>query len=307
MISIIIPLYNKELYVKKTIDSVLSQNYKAFELIIVNDGSLDDSLAIVEQFEDERIHVYSKINEGVSLARNFGVGHSNFEFIAFLDADDYWEANYLESMMSLIKKYPDANIYGSSFKIQSESKFILPQTGISSHFKHGYIDYISILDSNLNCSCLHTSAIIVKKKAFDICGGFHPKLKSGEDVLLWISLCIYGKCAYVNENICIYNFDVDPANRAVFKVFKPEEFYIFYFKELETKISLDRSQKRLLDRLRLKNLRKHYILSNKETVEEINLIDSRNLGFLNSIYYKTPPNLVRYLLNWYLKVRTLIS
>ena len=88
--SIIIPLYNKELSVWATVESVLKQTYPYFELIIVNDGSTDRSLEIARQFTDNRITIIDVPNGGVSNARNIGISIANFEYITFLDADDLW-------------------------------------------------------------------------------------------------------------------------------------------------------------------------------------------------------------------------
>jgi len=95
--SVVIPLYNKEKDVLKTIQSVLKQSHSKFEIIIVDDGSTDSSIEIIKNIKDERIRLFSKKNEGVSIARNYGVEKATTEFIAFLDADDYWHPNHLEN------------------------------------------------------------------------------------------------------------------------------------------------------------------------------------------------------------------
>ena len=87
-ISVIVPLYNKEKFIRATINSVLQQTYKDFELIIVDDGSTDDSASVVKAIKDPRIRFVQKLNEGVSVARNTGIKESNGEWLLFLDADD---------------------------------------------------------------------------------------------------------------------------------------------------------------------------------------------------------------------------
>lgn len=93
LVSIIIPLFNKESSIKDTIISVLNQSHENIEIIIINDGSTDNSLGIVSKFKDFRIKVFNQTNQGVSSARNLGIKHSNGEFISFLDADDYFKVN----------------------------------------------------------------------------------------------------------------------------------------------------------------------------------------------------------------------
>src|SRR5690606_12962360 len=93
--SIIVPLYNKEKYLKATLKSVLQQTFIDFEIIIVNDGSTDKSLEIAKSFKNERIKIYTQENQGVSAARNLGIEKSTSEYCCFLDADDVWKDNHL--------------------------------------------------------------------------------------------------------------------------------------------------------------------------------------------------------------------
>lgn len=97
-ISIIMPVYNKELYIRESITSVINQSFKDWELIIVNDGSTDNSLSIASSFQDSRIKVFSTKNGGVSSARNFGINHHCGNYITFFDADDILDEHYLESL-----------------------------------------------------------------------------------------------------------------------------------------------------------------------------------------------------------------
>lgn len=98
LISIILPVYNAEKYLRETIQSVMNQTYSKFEIIAVNDGSQDSSLEILKQFSDERIRIVDKENTGVSDSRNIAIDMSNGEFVCFLDADDYFSPHYLQRM-----------------------------------------------------------------------------------------------------------------------------------------------------------------------------------------------------------------
>ena len=102
--SIIIPLYNKENEMRRTIKSVLAQSYGDFELLIVNDGSTDNSVEIVNEFNDTRIKLLNQANRGVSSARNYGIKSSKHEYIALLDADDFWGKDYLLKLRKIQKK-----------------------------------------------------------------------------------------------------------------------------------------------------------------------------------------------------------
>lgn len=105
-ISVIIPLFNKESYIKRAIRSVISQTHPANEIIVVDDGSTDNGPAIVSAIEDHRIKLLSEENAGVSSARNHGISHAKGDVVAFLDADDEWHPNFLEVIGRLIALFP---------------------------------------------------------------------------------------------------------------------------------------------------------------------------------------------------------
>jgi glycosyltransferase involved in cell wall biosynthesis len=153
MISIIIPVYNAEKFIGRAIDSVLAQTYKDFEVIIVDDGSTDNSLDICQSYKDQRIHVFFKHHEGVGIARNKGLRIARGELIFFLDADDYIRPDalkilhdgYVESGMPIIvggafRKTPQGNICKSTSPINTpDTKTMLNRAGII-HFVKRYIE-----------------------------------------------------------------------------------------------------------------------------------------------------------------------
>ena len=118
MISIIIPLYNKGKYIKNTIDSILSQNFDDFEIVVVNDGSTDNSLEIVSRIQSDKIHIYTKENGGPASARNYGVREANGDWIMILDADDSLEPDALKVFHHLINKEPVCNFFCCNHYIQ---------------------------------------------------------------------------------------------------------------------------------------------------------------------------------------------
>src|SRR5574344_1434815 len=101
MISVVIPLYNKERYIERAIRSVLNQSFQDFEIIVVNDGSTDQSVTIVKDINDSRIRIINQKNGGVSSARNKGISEAKYAIVAFLDADDVWKENHLEVIVEL--------------------------------------------------------------------------------------------------------------------------------------------------------------------------------------------------------------
>lgn len=106
MISIVVPIYNAEMYLKDCLDSILAQTYTEYELILIDDGSKDNSVAICEEYQkrDSRIFIYSKENGGPSAARNYGVSQSKGEYITFIDSDDIVDSRYLKVLVDLLEK-----------------------------------------------------------------------------------------------------------------------------------------------------------------------------------------------------------
>lgn len=190
MISVIIPLYNKEHFIAKTIESVLAQTYEDFELIIINDGSTDHSADIVSSFKDARIKYVEKENRGVSSARNFGLRMAKGDFIAFLDADDTWYSNFLEQMMMLYDKYP--NYY---FFCCAQKDRLIPTLP----------DGISIIDDHCKYFYIYcTGSILLKKKVFDQVGTFREGIQHGEDLDMWLRIACKYKTVYINKELISY-------------------------------------------------------------------------------------------------------
>ena len=111
IISVVIPLYNKEKKIEYTLKSVFTQTFQNFEIVIVDDGSTDNSVEEVEKFTDSRIRLIHQTNAGVSAARNRGIEAASGELIAFLDADDVWMPEYLATQYGLYQKYPECSVY----------------------------------------------------------------------------------------------------------------------------------------------------------------------------------------------------
>ena len=194
-ISVIIPLFNKQTFIKKTLQSVLNQTFIDFEVILVNDGSTDASEDVVNSFNDERITLFSTPNMGVSHARNDGISKSNSECITFLDADDLWETNHLENLYRLYTNFPNCGLYATAyFKRYFNGKKINAQfNGISkTHF--GIIeDYF--LASTID-SIAWSSAVMIPKRIFRELGGFDEEMRSGQDTDLWIRIALKESVAF---------------------------------------------------------------------------------------------------------------
>ena len=111
--SVIIPVYNAEKYIERAIDSIVKQDYKDYEMILINDGSTDRSLEIIQRLAERntRIRVESIVNEGVSHARNKGIELANGEYVLFMDADDMHEENTLQQIEDFLVKYDNPDCF----------------------------------------------------------------------------------------------------------------------------------------------------------------------------------------------------
>lgn len=208
MISIVIPLFNKEKQIAHTLRTVLAQTFQDFEIVIVNDGSTDNSVAEVGKFHDPRIRLIHQANAGVAAARNKGIEESQYDLIAFLDADDEWKPTYLETQYALFKKYPECSVFACNYEFKDTngnvSKTIikrLPFEGTDGIL----INYFEV--ASHSHPPLWTSAIMVKKDAIHIIGGFPIGIKSGEDLLTWAQLASKYSIAYNTTSLSIYHLE----------------------------------------------------------------------------------------------------
>ena len=207
MFSVVIPLYNKAHTIERTLASVLSQTYKDFEVIIVNDGSTDNGVEVIHSFtKDSRIRIFDQKNQGVSVARNRGVAEAKFEYIALLDGDDAWLPEFLDTIRIAILKYPNAGIYGtSSIHIDSKSNIRLDST--IKKFKNK----ILIVDVLKNYEYIpHTSAIVISKSSFksiDVNGeGFPVGMKVCEDWTCFLRIAFRFPTVYIGFPLALrYN------------------------------------------------------------------------------------------------------
>ena len=199
-ISVVIPLYNKGLYIKRALDSVLAQTYQNFELIVVNDGSTDESAEAVKMFTDPRIRLIHQENGGECAARNRGIYESRADLIAFLDADDEWMPEHLETLLRLSQNFPECGAYATAYDIvditgcsTTPNFFEIPEVpweGIIPRY------FRSALCSPPVCS----SAVAVWKKVFNEVGLFPVGEKRGGDLETWARIALKYPIAF-NTNI----------------------------------------------------------------------------------------------------------
>jgi glycosyltransferase involved in cell wall biosynthesis len=189
VISVVIPLHNKAATIERALRSVLAQSFQDFEVIVVDDGSTDGSGDLVRQSGDVRIRLIRQENRGVSAARNRGVSEAHSEIVAFLDADDEWLPEFLETISQLVKEQPASGMFGTSYFCQSECgrrAAVLSDTELS--------DYFCVAAESE--PPINASAVAVRKEALLAVGGFPVGITAGEDLLTWARLAARFPVAY---------------------------------------------------------------------------------------------------------------
>lgn len=205
MFSIIVPLYNKEKVISDTFRSILNQTYSDFEVVVVNDGSTDKSVDIVKGFNDERIRIVEQANSGVSSARNRGISEAKYEFLAFIDADDIWEKDYLETQKKLIDMFPECSVFACNYYLKQIGKDRTQARilGLKSNDENFVLDnYFEV--ASRAAPPLWTSAVVVRKCAMIEVGGFMTGVKSGEDLLAWARLAVKNRIAFCRQPKAVY-------------------------------------------------------------------------------------------------------
>ncbi len=296
--SVILPLYNKEKDIANTINSVLAQSHLNFEIIIVNDGSTDNSRQVVEQFKDDRIVLYDKLNGGASSARNYGVQKSNAEYIAFLDGDDYWYSEHLETLDEMIKKIPQAKWFATAYEVKHNKHLILTMKSPVIDFGLNWIGEIDDFFANSMIDCLAwTSSVCMRKDFFNELGGFNLKYDTGQDMDLWIRAALSSELCFCNKVTSRY--ELMASNRLTNKPTKlKQHLNVQSFAEIEkNNISL----KRFMDRIRFAYALKFKLAGiTSMYVECKNAIDMSNLTFSQRFLLRTST----VLLNAFIKIKS---
>ncbi|CDF80229.1 glycosyltransferase (GT2) [Formosa agariphila KMM 3901] len=240
--SIIIPLYNKQKHITNTISSVTNQSFKDFEVIIINDGSTDQSLALVNTITDSRLKVYNITNHGVSYARNYGIKKANSDNIALLDGDDFWHTDYLKTMYNLIKKFPEEAVFSCAIAHHYSSK----TSTVPYNFKlDDNVEVKNYFKNSVRHSLLSSSSIVFKKAILSKTDWFDESLKSGEDTDMWIRIGINYPIVFIAKVLVYYVYDDSSLSNTSFDItYKPkyDNYLSEESKNRDVKIFIDKNR-----------------------------------------------------------------
>jgi glycosyltransferase involved in cell wall biosynthesis len=199
MTSIIMPAYNAESTIYDSIESVIKQSYEKWELIIINDGSTDDTIKVVSQFKDSRIKLISQENKGVAEARNTGIRFSNGDFIAFLDSDDIWDEKKLEIQINYLTVndidllHTDFFYFSTNITDRKYKKYIEP-------YNFDLSDHEKLLINDV----IVASSVIIRKNTINSVGYFDSSFYGVEDWDYWIRLSKDHKIGKIDNPLTYY-------------------------------------------------------------------------------------------------------
>lgn len=209
-ISVVIPLYNKEAHIARAIDSVLKQSLPCTEILVVDDGSTDGSARAAAEYGDA-VKLIAQRNLGVSAARNVGISAATSEYVAFLDADDYWAVDHLETLSQLVVRYPHAKLYSTALYIYRDGKFLRPRSRYAPN-EHEIVS--NFFREYGMCLCLvHSSSVLVKREHLVRIGGFPVGVRRGEDIITWVRLALDGNLAHIERPTVVHDQSAD--NRSI--------------------------------------------------------------------------------------------
>ena len=295
-ISVVIPLYNKQNSIAATLQSVLAQTYTNYEIIVVDDGSTDDSARVVEELMKNspsfqggnRGRLIRKPNGGVCSARNRGIQEARYDYIALLDGDDLWDEHYLEEQVKLIQDFPEAKMWGINFAEMSNGELIrkLP-TGLLEGYR-GYVEnYFQIPGriSDLYCS----SSVVLQKEVFDKVGYFDERIKYAEDSDMWFRIIATYPVVFYDRYMVFYQYDAE--NRAMnrtrlLRCFLP--YYVDKYQDFKHNIVFYK----WINRWAANLIRSYYFDPSKEQLEDAR-IATRKLDYTvippkYKLLYKAP-------------------
>lgn len=212
-ISVVIPLYNKGPHIRRAIDSVLGQSSSVDEIVVVDDGSTDDSVAVVQGLNCALLRLVQQKNGGVSVARNTGIQHARNALIAFLDADDEWLPCHVETLKRLATDFPECSAFASARAYGAEGTDVRPAhyRGIPEGDWEGVLP--NYFKAAMGAPPLWSSTVMVRREAFDVAGMFPVGERIGEDLDMWCRIALKYPVAFSRKVGAIKYKDTVNASR----------------------------------------------------------------------------------------------
>ena len=200
--SIVMPLYNKRDFVRRAVDSVLSQSFEAFELIVVDDGSTDGGAELLGDMVDSRLRIVTQANAGVAAARNRGIADASYDRVAFLDADDWWRPTHLAELDTIASARPDAGIVATRVRQVRGAVGADAENDGPRHIRE--IDYFD--EAAADILIVHTSATALRRDLVCAVGGFRH-VRPGQDIDCWSRMALIAPVVVSDRQTAFYARD----------------------------------------------------------------------------------------------------
>lgn len=195
MVSVIIPTFNRAYVLRKAVESVLSQSYLDFEIIIVDDGSKDNTASVIEPLK-KHVRAFHISHSGVSKARNTGIEKARGEWISFLDSDDYWLSEKLKKQMSYLRKNPQYRV------CHTDEIWIKNGKRINQGKKHAKYEGW-FFSPSLKLCLISPSTVVIHREVFDKAGKFDETFEFVEDYELWLRITSQYPIGFIGEKLVI--------------------------------------------------------------------------------------------------------
>jgi glycosyltransferase involved in cell wall biosynthesis len=199
-VSVVIPVYNCAPFISETLQGIAKQSFRDLEIIVVDDGSSDDTGRVVQEF-DPAIHYLRQENQGPAAARNRGVNSAGGEFIAFCDHDDVWNEQHLEQSLICFKSHPNAAMVFSDAAF-CRAKDDPGETHITAKVLRRMIDRPVSISDIWDCWIASMSVVLVRKSVFDALGGLQPKIWGLDDLHFYLRVAAGYEVRFVNYVAC---------------------------------------------------------------------------------------------------------
>ena len=288
--SVIIPLFNKEKFIEATLKSVLNQTFIDFEILIIDDGSTDNSAPIIKGFDDARIRYYYKENSGVSSARNDGIEKAQSNYISFIDADDYWYPDFLEEMFQNIQNYPQEKVFSAAIEIETSKKVIPASYSIVKTSDYEIVNYFTASSKE---TVICTSCAVFHKNIFEEIGTFDIEVKSGQDTDMWIRIGMNYPVVFSWKILARYVYDENSLSKN--KNYLNKKINFSKFEEQE---KTNPSLKKFLDLNRFSLAIKSKLIADDDNFNSYyKAIDLKNISLKKRILILMPSAILKPLIN----------
>lgn len=306
MFSIVIPAYNAEKTIKASVNSVLNQSNNDFEIIIIDDGSVDKTKDVIADYDDNRIRYIYQENSGVSAARNRGIKESKGEFVCFLDADDEWKKDHLDVLSNLSETYKNCGMYITGYDIcLNNGKIIHKSAEILKNIPDEHFMTENAFDVLIkNGYFFNTNTMCCRREVFDRVGIFEVGVKNGEDDDMWYRIFSYYNVAISKKSTTVYNRANAGATKERMNVIKP--FFLNRIEKImsEKDIPCERKKSLLVwvERNKLSRARQHILLREKKEafslLKEISFKKSNKKKYFTTILCMIiPSKITRWLID----------